>query len=373
MKCVSCGKSSAEISENLPACLNCIRSFPQKVFPEIKKVHLKSRREFKLPLTPPRDPQGVRCTLCVNSCQIPEGERGYCGLRTNQKGRLIHLAGTPELGLLQWYYDPLPTNCVADWVCAEGISPKPYSSGDRNLAVFYGACTFNCLFCQNWHYRNLVGSLMVEEGFSPGGSLEKFVSAEELAACVDNKTACICYFGGDPTPQLPHALKTSRLALDEAKRRGRTLRICFESNGSMSPSLLKEVAELSFESGGCIKFDLKAFNEDLNIALCGVTNERTLKNFQYLAKMGKKRKDPPFLIASTLLIPGYIDREEVYSLSKFIADLDPFLPYTLLAYYPCFYLPDLPTTSRHQAEESKAIALDAGLKRVRVGNIHLLT
>jgi len=283
------------------------------------------------------------------------------------------LAGTPELGLLQWYYDPLPTNCVADWVCAEGISPKPYSSGDKNLAVFYGACTFNCLFCQNWHYRNLVGNLIVEEGFSPGGGLEKFVSAEELAACVDNRTACICYFGGDPTPQLPHALKTSRLALDEAKRRGRTLRICFESNGSMSPSLLKEAAELSFESGGCIKFDLKAFNENLNIALCGVTNKRTLKNFQYLAKMGKKRREPPFLVASTLLIPGYIDREEIYNLSKFIADLDPNIPYTLLAHYPCFYLPDLSTTSRQQAEESKAIALNAGLKRVRVGNIHLLT
>ena len=42
------------------------------------------------------------------------------------------------------------TNCVADWVCA-GHKDK----GRYNLAVFLGACSFDCLFCQNSQYRHL--------------------------------------------------------------------------------------------------------------------------------------------------------------------------------------------------------------------------
>ncbi|MBM4428993.1 MAG: radical SAM protein, partial [Chloroflexi bacterium] len=71
---------------------------------------------------------------------MAEGETGYCGLRTNDGGKLKHFAGTPAKGLLQWYFDPLPTNCVADWVCG-GHTQRGYT----NLAVFYGACSFNCL------------------------------------------------------------------------------------------------------------------------------------------------------------------------------------------------------------------------------------
>jgi pyruvate formate lyase activating enzyme len=132
------------------------------------------------------------------------------------------------------------------------------------------------------------------------------------------------------------------------------------------------MAGLSLKSGGCIKFDLKAYNENLNIALCGITNKRTLENFKFLVEFIKERPKPPFLIASTLLVPGYIDKEEVSLIAKFIANLNPDIPYSLLAFYPCFYLNDLPTTSRRHAFECKEVAESFGLKNVRIGNLHLL-
>jgi len=140
----------------------------------------------------------------------------------------------------------------------------------------------------------------------------------------------------------------------------------------MNPSSLEAMADLALRSGGCIKFDLKAWHEEVNLALCGVTNKRTLENFRYLAERGLERTQPPFLIASTLLVPGYIDVQEVEGLSRFIASLNPDIPYALLAFHPQFYLDDLPTTSRSHALECQAAAERAGLKRVRIGNIHLL-
>jgi len=269
------------------------------------------------------------------------------------------------LAKVSWYYDSLPTNCVADWICPAGTGAgypdyayqQGVEHGYKNLAVFYHACTFDCLFCQNWHYRQLVG----------GGG---WVAASKLAEAVDEHTACICYFGGDPTPQLPHAIYASRLALE--KNRGRILRICWETNGSMHRNLLKQMLQLSLNSGGCIKFDLKAWSEEIHIALCGASNKRTLDNFQFLAQQTKIRPSPPLVVASTLLVPGYVGKEEVAGIAAFIASLDPDIPYALLAFHPDFLMTDLPTTPRRQAMECLEAAKAAGLTRVRLGNIHLL-
>ena len=315
----------------------------------LANLHFTARAEFNLPLRPTRTVNGVRCNLCANECQIGEGQRGFCGLRTTRDGKLIHLAGTPARGLLHWYRDPLPTNCVADWVCA-GHNQRGY----HNLAVFYASCTADCLFCQNWHYRQA----------SPARG--PILSAAQLAATANARTFCVCFFGGDPASQMPHALASARLLA----RRG--VRICWETNGMSHPRLLATAVELSLQTGGCLKFDLKAFDEDLHVALTGVSNRRTLENFTQAAGRIPQRPDPPPVIASTLLIPGYVETAEVSQLARFIANLNPDIPYALLAFAPSFYMSGLPYTSSRQAQEAEAAARSAGLHNVRIGNRHLL-
>ena len=50
---------------------------------------------------------------------------------------------------------------------------------------------------------------------------------------------------------------------------------------------------------------------------------------------------PPLLIASTLLVPGYVNENEVGGIARFIASINPDIPYSLLAYCPHFYMSDL--------------------------------
>jgi len=348
-ECLTCGQQSPLVASILGACVDCIRERPQEVLPRIQKMQAETRLEFDLPTSSPNDPLGVHCPLCANECNIPEGERGFCGLRENRGDKLIHLAGTAKKGLLHWYYDPLPTNCVADWAC-----PGHTQYGYKNLAVFYGACSLNCLFCQNWHYRQMS---------SKGSGM----TAQELADKADARTYCICYFGGDPTPQMPHALATSRILAQ------RGVRICWETNGTMQPKLLDKAVQLSLETGGCIKFDLKAYDESLHLALTGVSNKRMLENFARTAKHIPERPEPPLIVASTLLVPGYVDAKEVSEIASFIASLDPTIPYALLGFHPHFYMPDLPRTSVRHADAAEAAALAAGLTNVRIGNRHLLS
>jgi pyruvate formate lyase activating enzyme len=361
--CFHCGKESNLISSPLDTCADCIRDHFPEVKPHLERIHSQSREIFSLLPKPPRSEKGILCHFCVNQCRIPPGGMGYCGTRRNVEGKLI--GGRPQEGNLSWYYDPLPTNCVGTWICPGGTAcgypefslSKGPEYGSNNLAVFFHSCTFNCLFCQNWHYK---------EFSSRTGRKESAFIVDGI----NDRTSCICFFGGDPTPQLPYAIKASKLALK--KRTGQPLRICWETNGAMNPKLLDKAAELSLRSGGNVKFDLKAWDEGLHYALCSTLNSWTLANFRRLAEIIPQRPDPPLLLASTLLVPGYVDEQEIGNIAHFIASLNPDIPYSLLAFYPRFQMQDLPTTSRKHARRCLEAAQKAGLKRVRIGNIHLL-
>jgi len=254
---------------------------------------------------------------------------------------------------------------VADWVCAGGTGcgypryarrPGP-ELGFLNLAVFYHACSFNCLYCQNHHFKELTGKGRARP-------------SRELAEAVTARTTCICFFGGDPSVQVLHAVKAAKLA--RKLRKGEILRICWETNGAVREPFMTQMADLSMESGGCIKVDLKAWDERVHLCLCGVSNRHTLEAVRSLARRFPSRVDPPFLVASTTLVPGYVDEQEVAGLSAFLRELDPRIPYSLLAFYPSFWLKDLPSTSREHARRCLDVAKGAGLQRVRLANAHLL-
>ncbi|MGQ9566370.1 MAG: radical SAM protein [Candidatus Bathyarchaeales archaeon] len=368
-KCQICHTQSPLISSQLRVCLNCIQTKPEPSLNITDKIHAETRAHFGLPPKPPNDDSGLFCGVCANNCRIGVGKKGYCGLVENKEGKLARYGGTPEKGILSWYYDNLPTNCVAWWFCpgctGAGYPKYAYTphaeTGYYNVAVFYGSCSLDCLFCQNWHYRK------------HAAQLQPVVSAQELAEKVDEKTSCICYFGGDPASQMPHSLKTSQLALQKAEENKRVLRVCWETNGYMNPRLADQAAELALKSGGNIKFDLKTWNENLNKALCGTSNQPTLETFKVIGtRYYGKRAELPVLTASTLLIPGYVDREEIEKIAKFIAKINPEIPYTLLAFYPQYVMNDLPTTNRKQATECLETA-KRYLTNVRIGNMHLLS
>lgn len=363
MQCPVCMRKDVMVSEALGACSDCLRRGDKNAVKAASEFHQRSRISFTVPVEVPNEESGIECRRCANRCRIAEGSCGYCGIRTVRNGRLR--GGKADAGILHYYPDPLPTNCVADWVCPGGTGagyPKfAHTSGPElgfyNLAVFYLGCTFDCLFCQNWQWRNI-------------NSSGKTISSEELADTVDESISCICYFGGDPTPHIHHALAVAKMA--RRRRDNGILRICWETNGAMSPKLLRKMIRISLKTGGCIKFDLKAWNDNIHKALTGASNRQTLENVDVVMKQASERPEPPLFVASTLLVPGYVDAEEVGAIAHFLADRSPDIPYSLLAFAPHYKMSDLPATSQEQATRCLEAAREAGLTRVRVGNQHLL-
>jgi len=91
-----------------------------------------------------------------------------------------------------------------------------------------------------------------------------------------------------------------------------------------------------------------------------------------VAKKGVERPEVPLFTASTLLVPGYVDEEEVRGIARFLSSLSPDTPFSLLAFHPDHRMRDLPPTSRRHAEEALRAAKEEGLTRVRIGNPWLL-
>ncbi len=369
-ECEICGKERTKISSSLPLCLECIREMPNRSIEIASQIHSETREGSGLPPHVPDSSDGVECDYCGNNCKISGGDRGYCNLSKNENGELTREYGTSERGIGSWYKDRHPTNCVASWCCAGGsgsgfptyAKTPEGDKGYKSAAVFLGTCSYHCLYCQNSQWRR--------NAKERKPVLEKDELVEEIFS--DDSITCMCWFGGSPETQSPFVHEVSKELIERSEEENRILRVCLETNGNFSKNWLNKIAHLSVKSGGGIKFDLKAWNENLNRILSGVDNTPTYENFERLGELHSERKEPPFLRASTLLVPGYIDVKEIRKIARFISEVDPTIPYSLLAYGPAFKLNDLPTTEREFAFKAKKAAEKEGLENVRIGNKHLL-
>lgn len=340
IRCGLCGKNPA--ARLIGLCSSCIRKSERDSF---IRFHAPLRESCGLPAAPPRTDGGIRCRLCANECSLGNGDQGFCGLWANHAGT-VRPVTPPGTALAYAYLDPLPTNCCAAWFCPGSEEPG------YNLGVFFYGCNFNCLFCQNASHKMVRTAPHLTED-------------DLVQRAREGSVRCICFFGGSPEPQLPFALRVARRAIREC---GRRIHICWEWNGAGNTGLVLPAARLSMETGGTVKFDLKALDQNLHRALCGTGNERTLDNFRRVADI---TQGTDTLTATTLLVPNYLDMEEVGAIARFIASIDDDIPYSLLVFFPDYMLTDLPVTPRVQVEECVAAARQY-LNRVHVGNMHLL-
>ncbi|RLI74253.1 radical SAM protein [Archaeoglobales archaeon] len=329
MECKLCGGKA--YSRAIPFCSHCVKkeevlNYLNEIHDGLDKIGKKSR---------------FKCKLCSNECGLNDNDISLCRLKGVKNGKMFSLT-TSRKAVMSYYEDPLPTNCCNAWFC-DGSKLQ-----GTNLAVFYYGCNFDCLYCQNWTHKKVGHGRIVK--------LDEIVKYS-----MKDRIKCICHFGGSPEPQIAFAIKFSQEVLKE-----RDIMICWEWNGAGRQSLALKAAKLSYKSNGTVKFDLKAWNNNLHKILTGRSNEQTLRNFEKIYEEYNK-----VVSATTLLVPYYVDKEEVEGIAKFIAGLDASIPYSLLIFHPDYRLSDLPITPKQQVIECYEVA-KKHLKNVNVGNIHLL-
>lgn len=275
----------------------------------------------------------VRCRLCAHQCLIKPDRTGLCGVRLNQKGRLMSLV----------YGRAISAN-------VDPIEKKPlfhFLPGTTSLSIATVGCNFSCLFCQNHD----ISQMPRDEGRIVGGSLPPDQVALQA---LQSRCASISYTYTEPTIYFEYALDTAK----EASKAG--LKNVFVTNGYMTPETLDMIGPDLHAAN----VDLKAFTDEFYKKQCGAKIEPVKESIARMKAMGV------WVEVTTLLIPGLNDGDgELTALAEWLVGVGPDIPWHISRFHPTYRLTQVkatPTAAIHRARE---IGLKAGLHHVYSGNI----
>jgi pyruvate formate lyase activating enzyme len=231
-------------------------------------------------------------------------------------------------------------------VASATLHPAPPES----YTVFTAGCNFKCLNCQNWTISQYPDNGYPQRGYEDPGKLAK--------ECVNNLSSVfakvmgadrIFFSGGEATIHLPYIEKV----VQEARKVRPDIKVNFDTNGYMTEKSLERV--LAFTTS--ITYDIKAYHDEVFLALTGASSDPVLRNAEHIGRYAKDK----LWEYRILVIPG-INENEMKPLTEFIAGIDPTLPVCFLAFRPNFVLENHPGASSGLMERCVRTARNSGLK-----------
>ncbi len=276
----------------------------------------------------------VRCRLCPHQCRIKDGDVGTCMVRRNRRGTLYSIVYGK---LIAEHLDP--------------IEKKPifhYYPGSFSYSIATVGCNFKCSFCQNHdisQYLRNGGQILPGRLATP----EEIVSAASSAGC-----RSVSYTYTEPTIFFELAYDVSR----KAKEKG--MGNVFVSNGYTSPEAIQTIAPFL----DAINIDLKNFSDETYKRVNGGRLQPVLDAIE------KYRSEGVWVEVTTLIVPGMNDtEEELKEIARFLAGIDPDIPWHVSRFYPNYRMNNRGATSLEKMKRALEIGKEQGLHFVYSGNV----
>ena len=203
-------------------------------------------------------------------------------------------------------------------------------------------CTFHCPFCSYLLRSGASG----RPGFSEPRPARFLSQEEQKQALRQIKPRKVYFMGGEPTvaPEIDAMILFAKNELGAETSLGHT-------NGSRLPIAGLDGANVGF----------KAWSEDLHHRITGRPKSLIYDNFRSAHQAGMK------LRANLVFIPGLVGLDEMEGLVRFLAALDPEIPFHIMGYIP---VPGQPWQRPTDDEMRAAVALASSYLQ-HVGSSHL--
>lgn len=274
----------------------------------------------------------VQCQLCPRQCTIPDGKRGFCGVRENRRGTLYSLSYAK---LVAAHIDP--------------IEKKPlfhFLPGTSAYSIATAGCNLKCKFCQNWEISQRKPE---EVDFTYLEPQDLIVKVKQAGSPV------IAYTYSEPTIFYEYMLETAKLA----KLSG--IKNTMHSSGYINEEPLRELSKYM----DAANIDLKGFSDDYYQNLTEGSLIPVLNSLKILKEEGVH------LEITNLVLPGYNDDPDIVrKMCLWIKDnLGVATPLHFSRFFPLYKLSNLNPTPVDTLEKCRQIAIDTGLKYVYIGNV----
>ncbi len=274
----------------------------------------------------------TQCNLCPHQCLLQDGKIGICRTRVNEGGKLYTLA----------YGNP----------CAAHIDPiekKPlyhFYPASQIFSISTAGCNLRCLNCQNWSLSQV----------SPRETRNYELMPEEVVDfCLKKDCKSIAYTYGEPIVYYEYTIDTAKIA----KEKG--IKNVMVSAGYINEKPLRELCQYI----DAANIDLKGFDATTYEKLNSAKLHPVLNTLKVLAEEGV------WLEITNLVVPTYSDDlDEITRMCNWLVEnnLENY-PLHFSRFSPMHKLDDLPSTPVETLKKAHAIALEAGIKYVYIGNV----
>ncbi len=275
--------------------------------------------------------KSVNCELCPRRCEVPDGMRGYCGVRENRGGKYYTLVyGRPSVINL----DP--------------IEKKPFSHvypGTKALSMAEVGCNIHCKFCQNFDISQAPPENLPALRFTPD---------EIVDMAIQQKAKTIAFTYNEPTTFYEYMHDCAQAA------RKRNVDSIIVSNGFINDAPQRTL----FPVVKAIKIDLKAFTQSFYGGICDGMLQPILDTLKRLSGSGV------WYEIVNLIIPSLNDNtQDIQRMADWIVkELGPDVPIHFTRFTPLYRLKNLPPTPAETLLRAREIAMKAGCHFAYCGN-----
>ncbi|UCE09781.1 MAG: radical SAM protein [Candidatus Thorarchaeota archaeon] len=270
------------------------------------------------------------------------------------------------------------------------------------LSIYQSGCNHTCLKCHSHEFSKVATGewMSVEDIAGAVKQYKEYITVHEPREAATSwhahrlcKHCGSCLMNREPSANCPRILKPDQVVISpqgfgparnivaftggdilcrpdfytsvarRIKEVSDDLWVLLETNGYG----LTEKNLAQFAEGGIDSFwlDIKAYSEDVYRRLCGTTNKHILESVRTIVDYGFT------LEVLTLFIPGMVETEEHEKIAQLVADVDPDIPFTLLAFFPFYQLlePEYRSPTAEEMAASYISIKEVGLTNLRLGNL----
>lgn len=285
----------------------------------------------------------AECPVCFRHCRLKEGERGFCGSRICQDGKVIaeNYGRITSLAL-----DP--------------IEKKPlnrFHPGSMILSAGSYGCNLRCLFCQN-------SDISWSEKAAGWRDKAEIITPEELAFIAaryrDRGNIGVAFTYNEPLIGYEFIRDTARLVHE------RGMVNVLVTNGTADLSVLEEIGPYI----DAMNIDLKGFTEHYY-------NDVLKGSFSMVKDFIREAVKICHVELTTLIVPGENDsEEEMHDICRWICSLEDIfggqnaadIPLHISRFFPRFHMTDRRPTEVRKIYKLAEIAREY-LKYVYEGNV----